>query len=94
MFDWLSTMLPSATSSKPVRKTHDYRKYQPALDYFFDPIEEGNGGYMTAQGKGIKQGDYLVLQESSGSCVYQIEEIEYYTNPPEMWMAKLVKVRS
>lgn len=92
MFDWLSTVRPSQTASKPARKTHDYSKHQSALDYFFEPTDEGNGGYMTAQGKGIKQGDYLILQQNSVSCLYQIEEVEYYTNPPEMWMAKLVKV--
>lgn len=47
---------------------------------------------MTGIGKGIKPGDYLILQRDSELCRYQVEEIDYYSDPPDMWMALLKKV--
>ncbi|MEI2581633.1 hypothetical protein [Scytonema sp. PRP1] len=44
---------------------------------------------MTGQGKGIKRGDYIILCNGSQSCRYQVEEIDYYSEPPDMWIALL-----
>ncbi|WP_339381337.1 hypothetical protein [Brasilonema sp. UFV-L1] len=47
---------------------------------------------MTGQGKGVKRGDYIILRDSSNACRYQVEDIDYYSEPPDMWIALLQKV--
>lgn len=69
--------------------THDYTKYFCGRDYIFEPIDNETKGYMTGQGKGIKRGDYIILCNGSKSCRYQVEEIDYYSEPPDMWIALL-----
>jgi hypothetical protein len=75
------------------QKTHDYTCYQIGVDYFFESINHGTQGYMTGQGKGIRCGDCLLLGLESGSVAYQIEDINYYSNPSDMWIALLAKVQ-
>lgn len=73
-------------------KTYDYSQYVCGRDYVFEPVDDLKKGYMTAQGKGIKCGDYIILKNGSNSCRYQVEEIDYYSEPSDMWMALLNKV--
>ena len=47
---------------------------------------------MTARGKGVKLNDYIILQIGSESHRYQVDKIDYYSNPPDMWMALIKKV--
>ncbi|WP_246275585.1 hypothetical protein [Brasilonema bromeliae] len=47
---------------------------------------------MTGQGTGIKRGDYIILCHSSRTCRYQVEDIDYYSEPPNMWIALLQEV--
>lgn len=68
-------------------KTHNYTKLLCDRDYSFESIGEGSG-YMTGQGSGVKKGDYLLLR-MGGDRVYQVEEIDYYSNLRDMWMALL-----
>jgi hypothetical protein len=69
-------------------KTHNYTDQSESAHYVFEWIEDGLRGQMTAYGKGIKQQDFIIL--SSGR--YQVEEIEYYSNPSHLWTAVLTKV--
>ncbi|KAF3886916.1 MULTISPECIES: hypothetical protein [Nostocales] len=73
-------------------KTYDYTQYICGCDYVFEVAEGGTTGYMTGQGKGIKPGDYIILRDGSILCRYQVAEIDYYAEPPDMWMALLQKV--
>lgn len=74
-------------------KTHDYTRYQSGIDYAFDPADpEGSKAYMTAQGGGMQVGDYIVLQENGQQTRYQIERIDYYLDPSDMWIALLLKL--
>jgi hypothetical protein len=70
-------------------KTYDYTRYVSGRDYVFESVNDLKKGYMTGQGKGIKRGDYIFLKNGSDSCRYQVEEIDYYSNPPDMWIALL-----
>ena len=81
---------------KPRRqpKTHDYSRAQLGSDYIFETIEEGQQGYMTGQGQGMKLGDYVLLPDNSYPCQYQVEKIDYYCNQPDIWIALLRKVES
>ncbi|WP_414566266.1 MULTISPECIES: hypothetical protein [unclassified Anabaena] len=69
--------------------THDYSQLVPGRDYVFELINEGTEGQMTGVGKGIKPLDYIILQHGSESYRYQVEAIDYYLDPPDMWMALL-----
>lgn len=75
-------------------KTHDYRRSDRGSHYVFESTDDGIGGYMTAQGNNIQSGEYLLLQDEDrqNSCLYRVEEIDYYSNPSDMWIAKLKKV--
>ncbi len=73
-------------------KTHNYTRAIRGQDYVFEPIEQGLTGHMTGYGKGVKVGDYLILQEGSDRCRYKVEEIDYYSNPEDMWIALLKQV--
>ncbi len=73
-------------------KTHDFTKCAHGSDYVFEVAEEVTAAYMTAQSKGVNPGDYIILQFGSESWRYQVEQIDYYSNPPDMWMALIKKV--
>lgn len=44
---------------------------------------------MTGRGQGIEGGDCLILSNGFDSCRYRVEKINYYSNPPDMWIALL-----
>jgi hypothetical protein len=74
------------------RKVHDYTKSVRGQDYVFEFTELTSQGYMTGMGKGVKCGDYILLQEGTISYQYQVEAIDYYSEPSDMWIALLKKV--
>jgi MioC protein len=89
---WLSKIKHLSARSHPNHKTHDYTQSYGREDYIFEPIEEGKRGYLTGQGKGIKRGDYLILSDGSHCHRYQVEDIDYYSNSSDMWIALLKKM--
>ena len=74
------------------QKIHDYTDAEYGKDYMFESADNYNQGYMTARGKGVKKDDYIILRNGSESYSYQVKEIDYYSNPADMWMALLQKV--
>jgi hypothetical protein len=83
---WLAFLFPKA------RKTHDYTQFQANCEYVFEPIENGDRGYMTGQGKGLRRGDYLMIGDRNQPARYEIEKIDYYSDQPDMWIASLKKL--
>ena len=74
-------------------KIHDFTECVHGSDYIFEVApEDVTAAYMTARGTGVKLGDYIVLQIDSESKQYQVEQIDYYSNPSDMWMALIKKV--
>lgn len=73
-------------------KIHDFTEFVHGRDYVFEPLENYKKGYMTAQCRGIKRGDWIILRDDRYSYRYQVEEIDYYTEPPDMWIALLNQV--
>ncbi|MEB3219556.1 MAG: hypothetical protein VKN72_25425 [Nostocales cyanobacterium 94392] len=73
-------------------KIHDFTGCVPGSDYVFEIAEDPAKGYITAQRKGVRCGDYIILQIDSEHCRYQVEQIDYYSNPSDMWMALVKKV--
>ncbi|MBE9166187.1 hypothetical protein IQ238_01110 [Pleurocapsales cyanobacterium LEGE 06147] len=92
MTDFSIKLLAIKNKLKIQPKIHDYTQYDCNHDYIFEVAERENYGYMTGQGQGINQGDYLILSSGSNTLKYQVEEIEYYSNPSDMWIALLKEV--
>jgi hypothetical protein len=88
----LSSAKPFFQLTRRKFKTHDYRRLVCGEDYVLEMKDESNCGYMTGQGSGIKCGDYLVLANNHELARYQIKEIDYYSNPPDLWIALVKKV--
>jgi MioC protein len=84
-----SKVPPHLRSVRRKSRTHDYSLFVWGDDYIFEPIEEGSRGYMTGRGQGIEGGDCLILSNGFDSCRYRVEKINYYSNPPDMWIALL-----
>ncbi|ARV58395.1 hypothetical protein BZZ01_06870 [Nostocales cyanobacterium HT-58-2] len=73
-------------------QTYDYTQRISGRDYVFESVDNQEKGYMTGWGKDIKRGDYIILRNGSSAYRYQVEEIDYYCEPPDMWIALLQKV--
>jgi hypothetical protein len=71
------------------QKTHNYTNQVAGQDYIFEAAENHTKGYMTAQRKGVAVGDFITLQDGAEVCCYQVEQIDYYSNPSDMWTALL-----
>lgn len=73
--------------------THDYTRRYAGHDYTFEPIDNGQRGRVVGWGKGIRAGDYLLLQREAGagpgSTRYQIVDVRYYSDPSDMWSASV-----
>ncbi|MDX2230519.1 MAG: hypothetical protein NW220_12835 [Leptolyngbyaceae cyanobacterium bins.349] len=89
-FGWLARKIHNSYRPK---KTHDYSHLVFGVDYVFEHLNElANQGYMTAQKKGVKPGDYVILKQNDTLQKYCIQEINYYSSPNDMWIALLLKV--
>ncbi|MBN3893986.1 MAG: hypothetical protein HWQ41_01380 [Nostoc sp. NOS(2021)] len=88
----LALVSSPAKELKQKNKIHDYSQQVCGSDYVFERLNEGMIGYMTGIGKGIKPGDRIILQEGYESYQYQVEEIDYYSDPSDMWIALLKQV--
>ncbi|WP_373529171.1 hypothetical protein [Nostoc sp.] len=81
-----------ANQLKQKNKIHNYSQQIGGIDYVFERLNGGMLGYMTGIGKGIKPCDRIILQQGCESYQYQIEEIDYYSDPSDMWIALLKQV--
>lgn len=88
----LSKVRPLPSQFQQKSNVHDYTKFISGRDYIFELIDGEMKGYLTGQGKGIERGDIILLPEGSGFSQYQVEQIDYYSNLPDMWLALLKKV--
>lgn len=86
-------------------QTYDYTDLVAGRDYVFEVLDDDcDRGCMSARWRSIKCGDYIILSNSnlpnsnlsnsnsSGTDKYQVEEIDYYSEPSDMWMALLRRV--
>lgn len=72
--------------------THDYTngKRRWGHDLAYSPID-ASGLRLKASGwgRGIAEGDYILLSNGIDETRYQFESIDYYANPNDMWSATL-----
>ena len=74
-------------------QTYDYTDCVSGSDYVFEALDDDRtGGYMSARWKSIRCGDYIILPKTSGTEKYQVEKIDYYSEPSDMWIALLRRV--
>ncbi len=69
--------------------THDYTKRYWGHDYTLEPINQGKKGHMMGWGRGIKKGDFLLLENGDDSTRYKVDSINYRSDPPDMWSANV-----
>lgn len=77
---------------KNKNKIHDYSQLSWGSDYVFERLNQGMIGYLTGVGKGVKPCDRIILREGCESYQYQVEEVDYYSDPSDMWIALLKQV--
>jgi len=82
----------SASQSKNSHRTHDYRHLVWGSDYVFELLNTEMLASMTGIGEGIKADDYIILQKDGKSYRYQVQQIDYYSDPPDMWIAVLKEI--
>lgn len=81
------------TVSLKKARIHDFTNAVCGSEYVFETIDaQGSKGYMTAQSRGVKLGDTIVIEPGNSPERYRVEQIEYYSSPADMWIALLVKV--
>jgi hypothetical protein len=68
-------------------RTHDYTRRGWGHDYTFKPRDGGQRGRVMGWGHGLRDGDYLLLQNGDGSTRYRIVLVKYLGNPNDMWSA-------
>lgn len=73
-------------------RTHDFTKYVCGEDYIWEAGEAPQQAYMTGTGENIRRGDYIILNRQSQLYRYQIQSIDYYANPDDMWIAALKEI--
>jgi MioC protein len=84
--------LKPKSHNKP--RVHDFTAYESGQDYSFEPNEQRTGGTITGQHSGVNAGDYLTLCINNQRVKYRIEVVDYYADPPDMWVAALSLVNS
>ncbi|MBF2073727.1 MAG: hypothetical protein IGS50_08190 [Synechococcales cyanobacterium C42_A2020_086] len=77
-----------------VGRTHNYTQHLQGTHYVIEPIADDPQNQrfcMTGTGQGIRSQDYILLTEAAGCVRYRVEEINYYCDTPDFWIAQLVR---
>jgi hypothetical protein len=73
-------------------KVHHYFKTIDSNSFALEPLGKNAFEFsMTGFGAYIKQGDFIVINDKTSTITYRVEGIDYYLDPPDMWMALLIK---
>lgn len=92
---WITGLTHALLKGQNQPKVHDYTRLSHTIDYAFETIDsEGQSGYMTAQGKGVRKGDYIVLLQNGVRHHYWVQQLDYYMAPSDMWVALLKKAET
>ena len=71
-------------------KTYSYDACNIDVDFSLDAILGTRFFCMTAQMSGVLPDDCIEINHQNGIEIYQVKEIEYYEEPSDMWIAKLL----
>ena len=84
----ISVLEKAANFSRPP-KVHDFSQKSPDA-FAFERTGE-NQASMTGQGRNVIRGDYILLQLGQRPELYQVQHIDYYSSPSDMWTALLLE---
>lgn len=70
-------------------KTHRYDNSVLNSDFCLEAIPDRSGFLMTSCKAGVRRGDLIQLNDADGLQEYRVDEIDYYSEPADMWIAKL-----
>lgn len=88
--DWQLGQLPFNQKRQARKhKTHWYHQEHLGTEFFIETSADSAVSYMTAQGPAVRPGDYIDIASSDGHLKFQVDKIEYYSDPADMWMAQL-----
>ncbi len=79
-------------SNNQRRKIHCYDCSSASNDFCLEATLDPFAFYMTSCKPGVKQGDRVRINDAHGLSEYRIDEIDFYSNPADMWIAKLQAV--
>ncbi|ABW28934.1 hypothetical protein AM1_3949 [Acaryochloris marina MBIC11017] len=58
-------------------------------DFCIEAAPDQSGFFMTSCKAGVRRGDVIHISEAGQRSEYRIDEIDYYSDPSDMWIAKL-----
>jgi hypothetical protein len=68
-------------------KIYNYSESKDENEFIIELIDQNLLKYsMTGFGSGIKVGDFVAIDEKN-LIKYQVEDIDYFFEPPDMWIA-------
>lgn len=70
-------------------RIHYYENSSSPSDFCLEPAPDRTGFCMTSCKAGVKQGDLVRINEGQEFSEYRVEAIEFYSDPADMWIAKL-----
>lgn len=86
-------MLDTEQEPRRAPQTHDYTRRCWGHNYTFTPRNAGLEASMWGWGRGISEGDYLILGNdepgANPATRYRVCSIRYCVNPRDMWFAQV-----
>jgi hypothetical protein len=74
-------------------RVYNYSESKNEKEFIIELIDQTLLKYgMTGFGSGIKVGDFIVIDEKS-LIKYQVEDIDYFLDPSDMWIAIVKEYR-
>lgn len=70
-------------------RVHCYKASVLSSDYCLEATPDQSGFYMTSCRAGVRRGDLIRIKNANGCSDYQVDEIDFYSDPADMWIAKL-----
>jgi hypothetical protein len=75
-------------------KIHTYRNPENSTTFVLEPSKDDPlNYYMTGYGVDVKKGDFIVIEDDNSLMTYKVDCIDYYLDPPDLWMASLIEYR-
>lgn len=70
-------------------RVHRYEYSALSSDFCIETAPDQSGFFMTSCKAGVQKGDLVHIGDVDGFSEYRVDEIDFYSNPSDMWIAKL-----
>jgi len=70
-------------------KVHRYNDSAMSNDFCLEALSDQSGFMMTSCRAGVRRGDWIHIVDTDGCQEYRVDEIDFYSEPADMWIAKL-----